>query len=70
MNRKSFRYKLGYATILMFTSAWSLMIAVGVVHHEWIVQCPTIGFGWALLLTLFIRSIFAGLMVTVSEDWT
>lgn len=32
-------------------SAWMLMLAVGVVHIEWIPQLPTIGFGLALLLS-------------------
>lgn len=33
------------------TTAWMLMLAVGVVHAEWIPQLPTIGFGLALLLS-------------------
>jgi hypothetical protein len=34
---------------------WALMLAVGVIHHEWIPQCPTIGYPWAVLLALLIR---------------
>lgn len=39
-------------------------LAVGVVHHEWIPACPTIGFGWALLLTLLLR------VVTARPSWS
>jgi predicted lipid-binding transport protein (Tim44 family) len=33
-----------------------LMLAVGVIHHEWIAQCPTIGYGWATLLASLVRA--------------
>lgn len=33
-----------------------LMLAVGVVHHEWIPSCPTIGYWWAALLSGLLRS--------------
>lgn len=34
---------------------WFLMLAVGIIHHEWIPTCPTIGYGWAVLLAMCIR---------------
>lgn len=36
-------------------TGWAFMMAVGVVHHEWISACPTIGFFWACLIAFFIR---------------
>lgn len=33
-----------------------LMLAVGVVHHEWVPSCPTIGYWWACLLAGLIRA--------------
>ena len=33
-----------------------LMLAVGVVHHEWIAACPTIGYWWAVVLVFLIRA--------------
>ena len=32
-----------------------LMLAVGIIHHEWIRQCPTIGYWWAVLLVGLLR---------------
>lgn len=46
------------ASLLSFYGAWMFMLAVGVIHHEWIPACPTIGFWWALLLCGLIRSSF------------
>ncbi len=37
---------------------WMFMIAVGIVHHEWIRACPTIGFGWAVLIGALFRGAF------------
>ncbi len=32
-------------------AAWMLMIAVGIVHGDWIPALPTIGYGTSLILT-------------------
>ncbi len=37
-----------------FLRGWLLMLAVGVIHHEWIPVCPTLSYGWALLLAVLI----------------
>lgn len=37
-------------------AGWALMLAVGVIHHEWIEQCPTIGYWWAVVLAFLLRS--------------
>lgn len=36
-------------------TGWMFMLAVGVVHHEWISKCPTIGFFWACVLSSLLR---------------
>lgn len=61
--RRSRRKTLGKLAVAIVQSAllslaygWYLMLAVGVVHHEWIRSCPTIGFWWAVLLCLLLRS--------------
>jgi hypothetical protein len=48
---------IGLAVSCAFSAVagWALMLAVGVVHHEWIPTCPTIGFWWAALLALLVR---------------
>lgn len=33
---------------------WTLMLAVGVVHHEWWPAVPTIGYWWAVVLCLLL----------------
>lgn len=52
--------KIFMITLLMFLgyvllTGWALMMAIGVVHHEWIPACPTIGFGWSIMLAFFVR---------------
>lgn len=42
----------------LFGGLW-LMLAVGVVHHEWLPACPTIGFWWAVLLAALLRMALA-----------
>lgn len=37
-------------------SGWLLMLAVGVAHHEWTPDLPTIGYWWAVLLAWLLRS--------------
>lgn len=32
-----------------------LMLAVGIIHHEWIRSCPTIGYWWSVLLVGLLR---------------
>lgn len=35
---------------------WALMLAVGIVHHEWITACPTIPFAPAIILSALLRA--------------
>jgi hypothetical protein len=42
--------------LLSVYGGWMFMLAVGIVHHEWIPACPTIGFWWSVLLASLIRS--------------
>lgn len=42
----------------LFGGLW-LMLAVGIVHHEWIAGCPTIGYWWAVLLAGLLRMALA-----------
>lgn len=56
--RKSRRKALGAlvaAALKTLIDGWYLMLAVGIVHHEWIRSCPTIGYWWAVLLCFLIR---------------
>lgn len=50
-------------------TAWMLMLAVGVVHAEWIPQLPTIGFGLALLLSflLVVRALVSATLAEISK---
>lgn len=56
--RKSVRsvvVHLMVSTTMTMVFGWVFMLAVGIVHHEWIRQCPTIGYGWATLLAALLR---------------
>jgi len=46
---------LALSAVYSLAAGWALMLAIGVIHHEWIPQCPTIGYWWAVLLALLIR---------------
>lgn len=46
--------------LMTVQSGWLFMLAVGIVHHEWIPACPTIGFWWSLVLVVLLRWVFAG----------
>lgn len=48
-------YGLVMAT-LTATGGWGLMLAIGVIHHDWIPACPTLGFGHSMLLAMLLRS--------------
>ena len=39
---------------LAVVRGWALMLAVGVVHHEWWPEVPAIGYLWAALLALLL----------------
>lgn len=45
--------------LMTVQGGWLLMLAVGIVHHEWIPACPTIGFWWSLLLVILLKWTFA-----------
>lgn len=47
------------SALLSLAYGWYLMLAVGVVHHEWIAGCPTIGYWWSVLLSVLLRSALA-----------
>lgn len=34
---------------------WGFMLAVGVIHAEWLPQVPTLGFWWAVLIAWLLR---------------
>lgn len=43
------------SAVYSLVAGWAFMLAVGVIHHEWIASCPTIGYGWAVVVALLIR---------------
>jgi hypothetical protein len=49
---------LAISAVFSLLAGWALMLAVGVIHHEWIPACPTIGYWWAALLALLLRVAF------------
>lgn len=53
---KSWSERLSFMVCSTILGGWLLMLAVGVIHHEWIHSCPTIGFGWSVLLSSLIKA--------------
>lgn len=48
-------FALSVGTLLY--GAWMLMLGVGVVHHEWLPQLPTIGYGNSVLLMFLVSGV-------------
>jgi len=44
------------AVLMAFGNGWYLMLAVGIVHHEWIRSCPTLGYWWAVAICALLRA--------------
>jgi hypothetical protein len=44
---------LGFLNAL--SSGWAFMLAVGVVHAEWLPQVPTLGYWWSVLIAWLLR---------------
>lgn len=42
--------RLGLELGAAFIRGLWLMLAIGIVHHEWIPACPTIGYSWSVVL--------------------
>ncbi len=38
---------------------WALMLAVGIIHSEWIPALPTIGYWWAVLIVFLLSGSFS-----------
>lgn len=36
--------------VILPVGAWVLMLTVGIIHHEWLPQVPTLGYGNSLLI--------------------
>jgi len=47
---------LVYATFMALLGGWALMLAVGVVHTQWLRQVPTIGF-WPAAAVVFLLGV-------------
>lgn len=57
--RADFALRLIANVLAVLFGGWLMMFAVGVVHHEWIGQCPTIGWMPAVALAAFLRGALA-----------
>lgn len=41
---------LGFIVAMIPLVAWGFMLAVGVIHHEWLTDMPTIGYKSSLIV--------------------
>lgn len=48
--------RLGLELLAVFVRGLWMMLAVGIVHHQWIHACPTIGYGSAVALAALLSS--------------
>lgn len=53
-------YGLAVSALVSFLYGLFFMLAVGVIHAEWIHTLPTIGFWWAVLISFLLRSGLTG----------
>lgn len=59
--------ELCVSVVMSLLGGFMFMLAVGVVHHEWIAACPTIGYGWSVLLAALLRGAMYANSSTRSE---
>jgi len=45
------------SAVSCLTTGWYLMLLVGILHHDWLRQLPTVSYGLALLIALLFNSI-------------
>lgn len=38
---------------------WMLMLAVGIIHAEWLPQLPTLGYWWAVVIVALLNGVFS-----------
>lgn len=56
-----FLANLGLSIAYSIFAGWAFMLAIGLVHHEWIPACPTIGYWPAVGIALLLRWAFVSL---------
>lgn len=54
--RLNFGQRLLIWAALTISGGWEFMLAIGLIHHEWIPSCPTIGFWWSVLISFLLRT--------------
>lgn len=49
-------------TAVLMTSirGWALMLGVGVIHNHWLPQVPGIGYWWAVVVVMTVRTALLG----------
>ena len=55
--------RLAIQVVAVWTAGWWLMLAIGIIHHDWITTCPTLGYGKSVLLAALLRAA----LIPVSE---
>lgn len=53
---------------ITFYTGWMFMLAVGVIHHEWIHKLPTLGYWWSVIIAGLLRAAFT--VVDLNADET
>jgi hypothetical protein len=48
-------------------TGWTVMLAVGVAHAEWMPALPTIGYWWTVLIVVLTRALFIAAPKTIKE---
>lgn len=51
--------KILYHVLMIFIGGFEFMLAVGIIHHEWLPQLPTIGYWWAVLIVGLLKGTFS-----------
>jgi hypothetical protein len=46
-----------FSMLVLLYGAWMLMLAVGVAHHEWLPDLPTIDYGTSVLLVWMLSGV-------------
>lgn len=70
--RRKFLVRLVSNYIITALSAllngWMFMLAIGVIHAEWLRQLPTIGYWWAVLVVYLLSGVFSRVTYPKGDD--
>jgi hypothetical protein len=55
-------------TLAYLLRGWMLMLAVGIIHAEWLPALPTLGYWWACMIVMLLNGVFSIVPSTAAKS--